>query len=456
MAPKNPSRLPVFLLFFLVAIEAGCKAKGAPAPGTSAGDAAFAGLSFIEDDYDAALSRARAEHRLLFVDAWAPWCHTCLSMKAFVFGDPALAPLAGSFVWASIDTEKPKSEGFLRKFPTKNWPTLWVIEPLSEKPVLKWAGSVTPSELVTLLESATQESRAEPGTTDAAAAWVRGNRAAAEGRRDDAIKDYSLVLTLANTKWPGRARAVDALTYQLQTAKRDAECVATSLEEWPKLPPGTSRVDVAVAALGCAESLPKDAPERSRLASLAKDAERLAVDPEEPVLADDRSSLFGALVDFYRTTGNEAQALAVARKWRDFLDAEAARAPNARARAVFDSHRMQAYEAVGEREKAVTMLEASERDFPDDYNPPARLAKVYLDLGRLDEALAAVRRAEAKIYGPRTLRVLATEADIWLAMKKPAEAKAALEHAVELGDKLELPGGYRDLREQLRAKASTL
>jgi hypothetical protein len=41
-------------------------------------------------------------------------------------------------------------------------------------------------------------------------------------------------------------------------------------------------------------------------------------------------------------------------------------------------------------------------------------------------------------------------------MKKPKEAKEALLHAVELGDKLELPGGYRDLREQLRTKANTL
>jgi tetratricopeptide (TPR) repeat protein len=458
--PKNPSRLPVFLLFFWILIGAGCRSKSVTAPAGASTDAAFAGLSFIEDDLEGALARARAEHRLLFVDSWAPWCHTCLSMKAFVFGDAALAPLAGTFVWASIDTEKPKSEAFLRKFPVKNWPTLWVIDPVTEKPVLKWAGSATPGELVTLLESATLQSPAQPGATDAAAAWVRGSRAAAEGRRDDAIAEYALVLAQASSKWPGRARAVDALTYQLHVAKRDAECVATSLREWPTLPPGTARLDVAVAALGCADAIPKDAPERPHIASLAKDAVGLATDPKEPVLADDRSSLFEALVDFYRSTGHDAhddaQALAIARKWRDFLDAEAARAPNPQARAVFDSHRMQAYEAVGEREKAIPMLEASERDFPDDYNPPARLARVYLDLGRLDEALATVRRAEAKIYGPRTLRVLSTEADIWLAMKKPKEAKSALLHAVELGEKLELPGSYRDLREQLRAKANTL
>jgi tetratricopeptide (TPR) repeat protein len=222
------------------------------------------------------------------------------------------------------------------------------------------------------------------------------------------------------------------------------------------MPPGTSRVDVAVAGLGCADSLAKDAPERPQVRALANDAARIAADPQEPVLADDRSSLFDKLVDFYRSIGSEAEALSVARKWRDFLDGEAARAKTPAARAVFDSHRMQAYAAVGEPEKAIAVLEQSERDAPDDYNPPSRLAKVYLGLGRFDAALAAVRRAEAKVYGPRALRVLSTEADIWLAMKKPAEAKDALLRAVELGEKLELPGGYRDLLERMKDRAASL
>jgi tetratricopeptide (TPR) repeat protein len=443
-----------------VLFGAGCHGKSGGSAAVTA-DGAPAGISFVEDDYERALAKAKTEHRLLFVDAWAPWCNTCLSMKAFVFGDPALAPLAPSFVWAEIDTEKPKSQSFLKKFPMKNWPTLWVIDPSAEKPLLKWAGSVTAPELFMLLESATQElSRATPGTAEAAAAWVRGNHAAAEGRRDDAIAEYQSALAQAPAAWTGRARAVDALAYQLQAAKRNADCVSLGLREWGGLPPGTSRLNVALAALGCAASLPKEAPEGPAIASLAKDAARIATDPKEPVLADDRSSLFEALVDFYRSTTNEAhddaKALTIARQWRDFLDGEATRAPTPQARAVFDSHRMQAYAAVGEPEKAIQMLAESERDFPDDYNPPSRLAKVYLGLGRLDEALAAVRRAEAKIYGPRTLRVLSTEADIWLAMKKPKEAKEALLHAVDLGDKLELPGGYKDLREQLRAKANTL
>src|SRR5919201_1479189 len=66
-------------------------------------------LPFIEDDYPAALARARTRKVPLFIDAWAPWCHTCRSMRAYVFTDPALAPHAARFVWLSLDTENAKN-----------------------------------------------------------------------------------------------------------------------------------------------------------------------------------------------------------------------------------------------------------------------------------------------------------------------------------------------------------
>jgi tetratricopeptide (TPR) repeat protein len=436
----------------------GCRTKGSSPSNAQQGDGGWMGLSFVEDDYQAALRRARAERHLMFIDAWAPWCHTCLSMKAFVFGDPALAPLAPRFVWVSIDTEKMGSEPFLRKFPMKNWPTLWVVDPETEKPLLKWVGSLTASELVTLLVSATDvSSPASAGMAEATAAWLHGNRKAAEGDHAAAIAEYRSALEQAPGGWAVRARVVEALALQLQVSGHADECLALSLREWPALPPGTSRLDVALAAIGCAGALPTNALDRTQLDDLARAASRMANDPAEPVLADDRSSLFEALVGFYRAKGDEPEALAIARKWRDFLDGEAAHAPSPRERVVFDSHRVDAYAASGEPAKAISILEQSERDFPDDYDSPSRLARVYLDVGRLDDALAAVKRAEAKIYGPRGLRVIATEADIWMAMKRPKEAKAALARAIELGEKLELiAGSYRDFLGQLKARAARL
>jgi len=437
----------VLVAFLSVAASLGCRTKATPTSNE---------LSFIEDDYDGALRRAQAAKRPLFVDAWAPWCHTCLSMKAYVFNDPALVPLASKFVWAAVDTEKKTSEAFLRKFAMQNWPTLWVIDPGTQKPILKWAGSATASELVLLLESVTPDGSSSPGpSTEAATSWMRGNREAAEGRRDAAVAKYQNALAHAPADWSGRPRVVEALVAQLQAAEKTADCAAIALAEWRKLPPGTSRLNVVLSGLACGDALPKDAPARGDLPALVREATRIATSPD-PVLADDRSSLFEELVLFHRSNGNEPEALAIGRKWCEFLEGEAGRAAGPAARTVFDSHRLLAYESIRQPERAIPMLEQSARDFPDDYNAPNRLAKVYLDLGRFDEALAASRRAESKAYGPRTLRVLSLQADILLAMKQPQEAKTVLLRAAALGEKLELPGSYRQLLEELRRRAAAL
>ncbi len=54
------------------------------------------------------------------------------------------------------------------------------------------------------------------------------------------------------------------------------------------------------------------------------------------------------------------------------------------------------------------------------------------------------------------MRVLSIKADILVAMKKPAEAKAALLRAVALGEELKVSGGYKDLLERIRKRASEM
>jgi tetratricopeptide (TPR) repeat protein len=90
------------------------------------------------------------------------------------------------------------------------------------------------------------------------------------------------------------------------------------------------------------------------------------------------------------------------------------------------------------------MLEASERDLPDDYNPPARLAAVYARMERWNEGLAASERALAKAYGPRKLRILQTRADLQTGMGDVAAARATLEEALALAESL--PPGQRSER----------
>ncbi len=102
------------------------------------------------------------------------------------------------------------------------------------------------------------------------------------------------------------------------------------------------------------------------------------------------------------------------------------------------------------------MLEQSAKDFPQDYNPPARLAHVYLMLKRYDEALAASDEALALVYGPRRIRVLSERADIQKAAGDRAAARKTLEEAVTFADGL--PEGQRSEEQvvSLRRKLDSL
>ena len=112
------------------------------------------------------------------------------------------------------------------------------------------------------------------------------------------------------------------------------------------------------------------------------------------------------------------------------------RAKTPAARTVFDSHLLSAAIEMGEPQRAIPWLEKSERDFPKDYNPPARLAAAYKELKRWDDSVAAADRALALAYGPRTLRILGAKADAQLGKGDKAGAKATLERALKTAQAL--------------------
>ncbi|HEY8039962.1 MAG TPA: thioredoxin family protein [Polyangiaceae bacterium] len=417
---------------------------------------ADAPIVFIENDYPRALAEARARKVPVFIDTWATWCHTCLSMQSYVFPDPSLRRLSSRFVWLSIDTERDENAALATKLGVRVLPTLYVLDATTEEPVLAWPGSLTAVELAGLLDDAEVAAKRGDAGGEAAAALLRGHRASADHKIDDAIADYRAALAAAPAGWARRPQAVDALVMRLQDAKLLAACVTTASDEGPKMPPGTALADVLRAAIGCAGDLPAKSPERARLPELAALGERVASDLAQPILADDRSDLYDYVVGALRDLGRGDDVKRVARAWAAFLEDQAGRATTASARAVFDAHRLLAYTAVGEPQRAVPMLQQSERDFPDDYNPPARLAKAYLDLKRYDDSLASVKRALDRAYGPRKLRLWALEADVYEAKKDRASARQALRDALAFAGTVPMTSGYPKLRDALAQRLARM
>jgi tetratricopeptide (TPR) repeat protein len=155
--------------------------------------------------------------------------------------------------------------------------------------------------------------------------------------------------------------------------------------------------------------------------------------------ADDRSGIYGVLVEARGQANDEGGKHQTAEAWAAFLERAAASAQTPEQRAVYDSHRLSVYLQLGEPDRALPMLEASERDLPDDYNPPARLALAYRAMKRWGDALAASDRALARAYGPRRLVILQARTDIYLGKGDKEQARATLQQAIS--EATSLPAG---------------
>lgn len=361
-------------------------------------------------------------------------------MRAFVFTDRALARRAGQFVWLSIDTEKQGNAPFLTKFPVEAWPSFYVLDPRTEKVALKWIGGASVRQVEKILDDGRQAVRGgEKGVEEILA---RADRFYGEGRHADAAREYREALARAPENWPRYGRAVESLLFSLRRTEDEKGCAETAREAFPGLRRTASAANVAASGLDCALDLKPEDPARPGLVSaLAADSREIVSARRPDIAADDISSVYEILAAERGAAGDEEGKKKVLSERAAFLEGEAARAKNPEARAVFDSHRLSTYLALQEPGRAIPMLEASERDLPGDYNPPARLASAYKAMKRYDDALAASDRALARAYGPRKIGILQTRADIYAARGDAQAARITLEETVRYAESL--PAGQR-------------
>jgi tetratricopeptide (TPR) repeat protein len=369
-------------------------------------------------------------------------------MRATVLADPAFVKQAGRFVWLDVDTERPESASFLEAIPIEVWPTFLVVDFETGKPALKWLGTATAAQLGRLLQDGERAVREAAGES-AQALLARADRANAEGRTDEAVAAWRRALQKGGRGWDRRPRVVESLVLALSGSQPE-ECARIAQAEGPGLARGQSFANVAAVGLSCALDAPEGAPwagpALAALEPLAREA--LAA---EGVLADDRAGLHDVLVRARQAARDEAGARKLGEAFWAFLEAEAKRAGTPAERASLDSWRVSCAIELGDAARALPPLQASERDHPDDYNPPARLALLYQELGRSREALAAADRALDRVYGPRRLRVLDVKASVLEAAGDRASARAALEEAVAFAGTL--PAAQRNERAVGRLQA---
>jgi tetratricopeptide (TPR) repeat protein len=396
--------------------------------------------AFIENDYPRAIREARERKLPLFVEASAPWCHSCRSLKAFVLNDPSLGRQAPRFVWLEINTDDERNATLQDKLQIDGVPTLFVVDPADEHVALRHLGAPTLDGLHRLLDDGA--AAIAGASTGIGQGLARADALYGAGKHAEAAAAYAELLSSAPEEWPARNRISLARLDSLSLARDHEPCARWAQQILPVFRATYAAAAVATSGLDCATSLPETSTARAALVAELESAGReIAADRKLPVPADDRSSLYLALVDVRKEKGDAEGARALAAECSAFLESEAVAAATPEQRAVFDAHRTYALIAAGRPQDAIPFLQQAEKDRPSDPDPPSRLARVYGQLKRWDEALAASDRSLARASGFTRVTQLRIRSDLELARGDKAAGRRFLDEALATAQAL--PSGKK-------------
>jgi len=86
-------------------------------------------IDFFHGTWEEALAKAKAEEKIIFVDAYAEWCGPCKRMAKNVFTQERVGEFHNEqFINMKIDMEKGMGLTFRRKYPVSAFPTLFYID----------------------------------------------------------------------------------------------------------------------------------------------------------------------------------------------------------------------------------------------------------------------------------------------------------------------------------------
>jgi thiol:disulfide interchange protein len=88
-----------------------------------------------QSDYQAALTQAKAEKKLVMVDLYTDWCHWCKRLDRDVYADAGVAAkLASGFVAVKLNPEKSREAAELaKKFGTRGFPHIVFVDGAGNK-----------------------------------------------------------------------------------------------------------------------------------------------------------------------------------------------------------------------------------------------------------------------------------------------------------------------------------
>ncbi len=87
------------------------------------------GIKFFTGTFSEAMAKAKAENKLIFMDAYASWCGPCKMMKQNTFPDDLVGKVFNEkFVSVAYDMEVGEGLELAVKYPVSAYPTLFFMD----------------------------------------------------------------------------------------------------------------------------------------------------------------------------------------------------------------------------------------------------------------------------------------------------------------------------------------
>ena len=146
--------------------------------------AAGQGIRFEQGNFEQVLAKAKAERKMVFIDAYAVWCGPCKWMSNNVFPDPEVGAYFDKyFVAMKLDVERGEGPAIKTRYAIEGLPGYLFMDP-DGNVVYRGTGSMSKEKFMTLLDEA-RAAAVDPNSVGRMAA-----RYAMEKNNETFLKEY--------------------------------------------------------------------------------------------------------------------------------------------------------------------------------------------------------------------------------------------------------------------------
>ncbi|MFM2376071.1 MAG: hypothetical protein RLZZ165_1168 [Bacteroidota bacterium] len=108
-----------------------------------------AGIQFFHGTFAEAQAKAKAENKLIFMDAYTSWCAPCRYMAANVFTDQSVGEYYNAhFVNIKVDMEKGEGPELGRRYNVNAYPTFLFINGITGEVAFRSLGGKPASDFI--------------------------------------------------------------------------------------------------------------------------------------------------------------------------------------------------------------------------------------------------------------------------------------------------------------------